>query len=98
MSLRLPKIDKTMHLVTVEVRDPATGKTLSGFGVISPEGQRYWQSAAIRADGAGDDASTKVTQMTHRVFAPTGIGSPPSQVEVQAIADALAEIALAMTQ
>lgn len=98
MSLRLPKIDKTMHLVTVEVRDPTTGKTLSGFGVISPEGQRYWQSAAIRADGAGDDASTKVTKMDHNVYGGGDISSPPTQGEVQAIAIALAQIAHAMTQ
>lgn len=52
MALKLPKIDKTMHLVTVTVRDTKTGRDLIGYGVISPEGQRYWQSSAIRSDGA----------------------------------------------
>jgi hypothetical protein len=97
MSLRLPKIDKTMHLVTVTVSGP-DGKTFSGYGVISPEGQRYWQSAAIRADGAGDDVSAKVTKMEHVIYGGATISSPPSQDDVQAIADALKQIAKAMTE
>ena len=80
MALRLPKLDKTLNIV-----DLADGRPTPAF-------QRWWQSAAVRADSAGDDASLKVTRLAAAIYPETVLDTPPTQAQLQAMAKALAAI------
>ena len=83
----LPRLDKTMQLVEVTIKLP-NGTVTTGYGVPSPAYQRFWQSAVQKADDAANDTTGKVDTKTINYTAPT-ISNPPTQGEVQAIANAL---------
>lgn len=86
MALRLPKLDKALNIV--DLRD----------GRPTPAFQRWWQSAAVRADGGADDAAGKVSKASAPVYGPVTLSTPPTQAELQAMADALAQISVKLTQ
>jgi hypothetical protein len=90
----LPRLDKTMHLVEVTVTLP-NGTAFTGYGVPSPAYQRFWQSAVQKADEAANGADGKVNTKTINYTAPT-ISNPPTQSEVQAIANALEAVCEAL--
>jgi hypothetical protein len=93
----LPRLDKTMPIVKVTIRLEG-GRTIEGEGVSTPEYQQFWQSAVKKADAAGSDLTGKVSQLSSVVYPGATISNPPTQGEVQAIANALAIIAEAMTE
>ena len=80
MALRLPKLDKALNII-----DLTTGRPTPAF-------QRWWQSAAVRADSGVDDAATKVSQVDHLIYDDITLSTPPTQIELQAMSHALAEI------
>ena len=86
MGLRLPKLDKALNIV--DLRD----------GRPTPAFQRWWQSAAVRADSGADDAADKVSKVGGLIYAPVTLSNPPTQGELQAMADALAQISQTLTQ
>jgi hypothetical protein len=98
MALKLPKLDKTMEMAEGRWRNPATGKIETIKVVATPDFQRWWQSAVVRADTASSDATLKVTQLNSVIYTAPTISNPPTQAQVQAIANALAQIAEAMTE
>lgn len=83
----LPRLDKTMPIVTVRIR-LANGTTIEAEGVPSPAYQRFWQSAVQKADQVANDTDGKVNTKTINYTAPA-ISNPPTQAQVQAIANAL---------
>lgn len=52
MGLYLPKLDKTMPIVTAKWRDPATGKDMVVECTSTPRFQIFWQFQSVRLDGA----------------------------------------------
>jgi hypothetical protein len=95
MSGILPKLDKTMPLVTVTTTDPRTGQPIELEGIPSPQMQRFWQSAVQKADGAAGDLNGKVNTKTISYSSQT-ISNPPTQGEVQAINNALVLVVQAL--
>jgi hypothetical protein len=90
----LPRIDKALIMVDVTVTLP-NGAVVKGRGIPSPEFQRRWQSAVAKADEAAADADGKVNTKTINYTAPT-ISNPPTQAQVQAIANALETVTKAL--
>ena len=95
MALRLPKLDKTMGMVQITVTDPRTGKPTAYEGVPTPDFQRWWQASTVKADATGSGLTEKVDVITINYTAPT-ISSPPTQAQVQAIANALQAVTEAL--
>ena len=52
MGLYLPKLDKTMPIVTARWTDPATGKPMVVECTSTPRFQIFWQFQSVRLDGA----------------------------------------------
>jgi hypothetical protein len=86
MALRLPKLDKALNII--DLRD----------GRPTPAFQRWWQSAAVRADTGADDAAGKVSKLSATIYPQTVLTTPPTQGELQAMADALALISEKLRQ
>ncbi len=86
MALRLPKLDKALSII--DLRD----------GRPTPAFQRWWQSATVRADSGADDASGKVSKLGVTLYPATTLSDPPTTGELQAMADALAQISEALKQ
>lgn len=97
MPLRLPKLDKTMPIVGFSLRDPRSGRMVEHEAIATPAMQRFWQSAVIKSDTGSDDAATKVAQTNIGYNKPT-ISDPPTQAQVQYLADAIDDIARALTR
>jgi hypothetical protein len=95
MALKLPKLDKTMGMVEFRMRDPRSGQWVTVQGVPTPDFQRWWQSATVKADATGSDIDDKVDVVTINYTAPT-ISNPPTQAQVQAIANALEAVTEAL--
>lgn len=79
------------------VRDPASGRMVEHEAIATPAMQRFWQSAVIKSDTSSDDAATKVAQVNINYVKPP-ISSPPTQAQVQYLADAIEKIAVALTR
>jgi len=86
MALRLPKLDKALNIIDLKDGRP------------TPAFQRWWQSAAVRADTGADDASGKVSKVSATIYAATTLSTPPTQGELQAMADALSLISEKLKQ
>lgn len=97
MPLRLPKLDKTMPIVGFRLRD-AAGKMVEHEAIATPQMQRFWQSAVIKSDTGSDDAANKVSQLSNIVYAATTLSTPPTQGELQTMANALATISEKLRQ
>lgn len=95
MALVLPKIDKTMPIVEFTIKDPKTGKWETYQGIITPQMQRFWQSAVIKTDDGSVIAGDKVSQVGITYVSQT-ISNPPTQAQVQAIDLALAQVVVAL--
>lgn len=52
MGLFLPKLDKTMPIVTVRVKVLGMTVAVSFDGIATPQFQRWWQTQSLRLDGA----------------------------------------------
>ena len=98
MPLRLPKLDKTMPIVGLRLRDPQSGRMVEHEAVPTPAMQRFWQSAVIRSDTGAEDATTKVSQMDHNIYPQRALSNPPTQEQLQQLSDALSAIAERMTR
>jgi hypothetical protein len=97
MPLRLPKLDKTMPIVGFLLRDPKSGQMVEHEAIATPQMQRFWQSAVIKSDTGSDDAATKVSQVEIN-YPETAISDPPTQAQVQTIANALHAVVVALRQ
>lgn len=52
MGLFLPKMDKTMQLVSVHVKVLGMTVPIEFFGIPTPRFMRWWQTQSLRLDGA----------------------------------------------
>jgi hypothetical protein len=91
VDIAFPFLDKTIPIVTV--KQNARGEW---EGTPSPAYQRWWQNAKITLDLGSQDVTTKVTKLTYDVYvAPTAAGSY-SQVQMQTLMNAVAELSQKM--
>ena len=97
MTLLLPKIDKTMPIVQGEITLP-NGQRIPFKAAITPEMQRFWQTAVIRSDNAATDASLKVSQLSGETYPTTVAAGAYSQAQMQAVMTALHTLSNAMQQ
>lgn len=52
MGLFLPKMDKTMQLVSIKVQVLGMTVPIEFFGIPTPRFMRWWQTQSLRLDGA----------------------------------------------
>lgn len=78
MGFKLPKLDKTMPIVTVRWIDPTTGKNMVAEGSASPRFQIFWQFNTLRLDDASSAAGSSL---------PTTAAATYDQAQFQAVLD-----------
>lgn len=61
MGLFLPKLDKTMPIVSVKVKVLGMSIPVEFFGISTPQFQRFWQTNSLRLDGAATASFTDET-------------------------------------
>lgn len=61
MGLFLPKLDKTMQIVSVQVKVLGMTVPIEFFGIPTPRFMRFWQTNSLRLDGAATLASVPET-------------------------------------
>lgn len=90
MALKFPPLDSALEIIRL-----IKGPKGEWVGVATPAYQRWWQSAKIKADQTGSGLDDKVDTVSITYTAPT-INNPPTQAQVQAIADKLEAVTKAL--
>lgn len=78
MGFKLPKLDKTMPIVTVRWIDPTTGRNMVAEGSASSRFQIFWQFNTIRLDDASAASGSSL---------PTTAADPYDAAQFQAVLD-----------
>lgn len=87
VDIALPYLDKTIPIVTV--RQNSRGEW---EGVPHTAYQRWWQNIKLTFELGSADAANKVTKVDYDIYIAPAISNPPTQSQVQTIANALAEV------
>ena len=82
MALFLPKLDKTMPIVTVRWVDPTTGKNMVADGTSSSRFQIFWQFQSVKIDSAAGGGT----------FSQEAASDEYDPAQMQRVIDALASL------